>query len=486
MKEDTSRPNILFVFTDQHRASALGCAGVEDVMTPHMDRLASQGTRFTNAVSNTPVCSVARASLLTGRHVLSHELVTNDLPLRTDIPHVAQCLNTVGYRCGYIGKWHVDESDRGVFIPPGPRRRGFDDIWAVANCTHAYNDAFYYWADEQRPYWHHGYEPLSQADMAAAYLRQRGRTPSEPFCLFVSLGTPHCPYGTAPAEVEALYAGKPFRLLPNVPDNVAVDRAGEQWGMHPPRASARDIIGHYYAHITATDAALGRILSALAESGLEENTIVVFTSDHGDMLFSHAHGWKAKPWRESVGIPLLVRYPGQVPANRTSDAPIGLVDMMPTLLGFVGAPIPDGVEGIDLTALMRGDESAAPTDQWINFPCMPHGHSLPEWRGVVTRSHTYVRLRERPFLLYDDRDDPFQLVNLVDSPRSAPLCEELDARVQNWLARTHDPFATSREVADRYAPGHKRNVVPYGFNATVKEELKHPARRRYRDVSCMT
>lgn len=475
------RPNIVFLFTDQQRSTALGCAGVEEVRTPHLDALAAQGTRFTNAVSNTPACAPARASLLTGLHVLSHGVVTNDIPLRTDVPHLAQCLNAAGYRCGYIGKWHVDEPDRGVFIPPGPRRRGFDDFWAVANCNHAYNDAHYYLNDDPEPYFHRGYEPFSQAEIAAEYLASRGPESSErPFCLFVSFGTPHCPYGTAPAEYEAMYRGADFRLLPNVDENEHVRREHEKWGMHPLNATLREIVGCYYAHITATDAAFGRILAALDRLHLAEDTIVVFTSDHGDMLFSHGRGWKCKPWRESVGVPMVIRWPGRVPAGRATDGPLGLVDMMPTLLAMAGVPAPAGVQGSDCAAFVRGDESAAPEDQWINFPSMPAKCSLPEWRGVVTRRHTYVCTRQGPWLLFDDKADSFQLRNLAGEGEHAALRERLDARVRAWLARTGDAFGTSREVADRYAPTHVDCVPPYWFNEKVKAATKDASLRRYR------
>jgi arylsulfatase A-like enzyme len=476
-----ARPNILFVFTDQQRSTALGCAGAEDVRTPNLDRFAAQGTRFTNAISNTPVCSPARGTILTGRHVFGHGLVTNDIPMRTDIPHVAQELNRAGYRCGYIGKWHIDEADRAIFVPPGPRRRGFDDFWAVANCTHSYNDSHYYLNDDPAPYWHAGYDSFSQTDIAIEYLESRGKQPiRQPFCLFLSYGPPHCPYMIAPQEFQAIYADMKFRLLPNTDPNARVDPDGIKWKQFAPDATARDIIAGYYAHVTALDHAFGRLTAAVDGLGLADNTLVVFTSDHGDMLFSHNRGWKCKPWRESVGVPMIVRWPGQIKAGMESNAPVGLVDMMPTLLGAAGVPVPAGAEGADLGALLRGDESAAPEEQYINFPCMPGNCSLREWRGVVTRRHTFVCTREGPWLLFDDSIDRFQINNLVSDPAHASVRAELDARTRKWLQRTNDRFESSLEVADRYAPGHRNNVAPYFMNETVKAGARNPALRRYR------
>lgn len=475
------RPNILFVFTDQQRSTALGCAGAEDVVTPNLDRFAAQGIRFTNAVANTPVCSPARATILSGRHVFGHGLVTNDIPMRTDIPHIAGEFTSAGYRCGYIGKWHIDEGDRGVFIPPGPRRRGFDDFWAVANCTHDYNGSHYYLNDDPAPYWHKGYDAFSQTDMAIEYLESRGPgSGTNPFCLFLSYGPPHCPYKSAPAEFQSMYAGKVFRLLPNTRPDAPIEARNLAWQGFPAGAGIRDIMAGYYAHVSALDHAFGRLMDALDRLGLAANTLVVHTSDHGDMLFSHNRGWKCKPWRESVGIPMLVRWPGRIEPGRVSDAPVGLVDIMPTLLGAAGVQVPAGVEGADLGPLLRGDESAAPVEQYINFPCMPASFSLKEWRGVVTRRHTYVCTRNGPWMLFDDKADPFQMNNLVQDKDHEGVVSGLDARVAEWLGRTGDNFASSGQVADRYAPGHKGNVARCYFNETVNAGTRDPALRRYR------
>ena len=411
---------------------------------------------------------------------MNHGLIINDLPLRTDVPHIAQCLNDGGYRCGYIGKWHVDGRDRGGFIPPGPRRRGFDDFWAVANCTHNYDAAHYYLNDDPEPYWHEGYEPFSQTQMAEQYLRSRGDDGADqPFCLFLAYGPPHFPYMNAPDEYNAIYADRDFRLLPNCEPRTQVDQEHVKWGMYDEGATVRDVIGGYYAHMTAIDDCFGRLMACLEESGIAENTIVVFTSDHGDMLYSHGKVWKAKPWRESVGVPLLVRWPGEVPAGRVDDAPVGLVDLMPTLLGLTGGEPVDGVDGIDLSGLLRGDESARPASQYISYPCMHASSDLPAWRGVVTREHTYVRSNLCPLMLYDDLSDPFQLNNLVDDPAHASTREELDAMTREWLRQTGDRLEPSEALADRFATEHRGCVAPMRTRQRVREGDLDPSRRRY-------
>lgn len=183
------KPNLLFVFADQMRSTAMGCAGVEKVKTPHFDRFASEGTRFTNAISNTPSCTPARASLLTGLHTMTHGLVNNDLTLDPELPTIAHALNGAGYKCGYIGKVHLDGPDRTAYAPPGPKRYGFNDFWAAAECHHSYQDAFYYLNDDPELKWFDGYEPDRQTELAVEYIHEKKKD-DDPFCLFLSWGPP--------------------------------------------------------------------------------------------------------------------------------------------------------------------------------------------------------------------------------------------------------------------------------------------------------
>ena len=450
-------PNIVFVFADQLRASSVGCYGQEAVRTPHLDAFAAQGTRLTRAFSNTPVCCPARASLLTGLHTLSHGVVFNDTPLRTDVTSIAHSLGDAGYRCGYIGKWHLDTADRSVFVPPGPRRQGFDDYWAAANCTHRYFESYAYINDSPEPVWMDGYEPDWQTGLATDYLRSRAGG-GQPFCLFLSWGPPHCPYEAVPKGFRDLYPESSIRLRANA----------------APHAD-RSVVAGYYAHITALDECFGRILRELAALGLEKDTIVVFTSDHGDMLYSHDRGWKCKPWLESTNIPFCIRWPGRVPAGAVRDTPVGLVDVMPTLLEFAGVPAPASAEGVSAAPALRG-ESPGAESVLLDMPVVPQVYSFREWRGVATRTHTYATFRDRPWILHDDIADPCQMRNLVDEPGHEHLRRRMDALLREWLARTGDAFETSEEVAARLYPGHERCVIPFYEN----EPFRQARERRFR------
>lgn len=457
---DMNRPNLLFILTDQMRATAMGCAGVEQVITPNMDRLAGQGTRFTRAIANSPACSPSRASLWSGMHAINHRLVNNDVPLRTDFKSFAHALNDRGYRCGYIGKWHLDCNDRGLCIPPGPRRQGFDDLWAAFNCNHDYFEGYYYRDDSPDPVWIDGYEPEAQTDLAIKYVSEAGEKP-DPFCLVLSWGPPHDPYRDVPQKYLDLYPEADLRLKPNAPTD----------------ANRSDIAG-YYAHVTALDDCLGRLLRVLDEQGLSDNTIVVFTSDHGDMLHSQGEMYKSKPWIESVNVPLIMRWPGRIPAGRVTDGPISLIDFMPTLLTLCGAKVPPQAEGEDLSAYVLGDETAVRESVFINQPVVPAFFTHTAWRGVVTRTHTYARTCDRPWVLYDDLADPHQLTNLVSSPEHGTLLESMERLLGAWLDRVGDPFESSEEVAAKYYQGSVDGVMPFTENEVIAEGKRLRRERR--------
>lgn len=187
--ESSRKPNVVFVFADQWRAQAAGCAGDPNVRTPTVDRLAAEGLRFTTAVSTCPVCSPYRASLLTGRYPLTHGVFINDVPLGTEAVSLAQAFKGAGYRTAYIGKWHVDGHGRSAFIPP-ERRQGFE-FWRAMECTHNYNRSFYY-ADENAKLLWDGYDAAAQTREAQGYIRQHAG--KEPFLLVLSWGPPHNPY----------------------------------------------------------------------------------------------------------------------------------------------------------------------------------------------------------------------------------------------------------------------------------------------------
>lgn len=422
-----TKPNILYIFADQMRASAMGCMAAapvgqpaEPVQTPNLDRLASGGILFTHAFANTPVCTPSRASLLTGKHALTARCIVNDLRLPEDQISIADVLNQHGYRCGYVGKWHLDGISRHMFTPPGRRRHGFDDYWAAYNCNHNYFDPKWFEDDSPELKRGKGYDADIQTDQAIGFME---RFQGEPFCLFVSWGPPHDPYRAAPQEFLDMYPPAEIPLLPTME---GVDR---------------EAIAGYYAHVTALDRNVGRLLAALDRLGLADDTIVVFSSDHGDMLWAHGRRNKQQPYEESIRIPLIMRWPRQLPAGKIEDVLIGVVDHTPTLLGLAGVTAPAEMNGLDLSRRLQGQGQPAPTSVFINeHASFDQGQFWQPWRGVRTGRHTYARWLQGGALLFDNEADPYQQHNLACAPASQPLLGELEAELQGWLARLGDKF----------------------------------------------
>ena len=311
------KPNIMLVFGDQWRGQAFGYAADPNVQTPHIDRFAEQSLNFENAVSGCPVCCPARASLLTGQSPLTHGVIVNDVSLSQSSPFMGKLFADQGYETAYIGKWHVDGHGRSNYIPR--ERRGGFDYWKVLECTHDYNSSHYYSGDNQEKLKWDGYDAISQTQDAIEYIRDRGPQ-DDPFLMILSWGPPHDPYETAPAEYRELYSPDTLELRSNVPEEFV------DW--------TRKSLTGYYAHCTALDDCMGSLLQEIDRCGLTDDTIVLFFSDHGDMVGSHAMNNKQKPWEESVSVPFLLRYPDKFGyKGKTLKAPIDIPDILPTLLG---------------------------------------------------------------------------------------------------------------------------------------------------------
>ena len=445
-----NKPNIVFVFGDQWRQQATGYAGDPNVKTPILDAFAKESLNFTHAVSGCPVCCPYRASLLSGLRPLTHGVFVNDVNLQFNSPSIAESFSAEGYDTAYIGKWHVDGFGRSSYIPP-ERRLGFN-YWKVLECTHDYNQSPYYAGDSDEKLEWDGYDARAQTQDAESYIRSH---PGEkPFFLMLSWGPPHNPYETAPEEFQKLYEPDKIQLRPNVPDDLAPE--------------AREWLAGYYAHCSALDDCMGRILNTLEECGLSEDTIIIFTSDHGDMLGSQGEIRKQRPWDESIRVPFLFRYPnlpGWQP--RETDAMIDAQDIMPTLLGLCDLPIPDQVEGLDFSDHILGGND--PTDGAVLLTC-PHAfgewtkdqHGGKEYRGLRTKRYTYVRDLNGPWLLYDNHSDPFQMQNLAEDPSSAKLRDELDEALQKKLDEQKDEFLPGEAYIEKWSyPIDETGTVPY-------------------------
>ena len=420
------RPNVVFIFADQMRAQAMGCMGNRQVRTPNMDKLASQGCLFTNAYSANPVCSPYRATLHTGRYSHANGVMLNDVQLPTDSDSIAKAFKAHGYRTGFVGKWHLHGGPRSPgFVPPGPARQGYD-FWAANICQHSYFGTRYF-RDEPKPIAMEQYEPDGFTDEAIRFIEGNR---DGPFFLCMGWGPPHDPY-VAPPEYMRLYSRARIHPRRNVPKGLG-------------GAAARDFrsLAGYYAAVTNIDWNLGRVVEALERIGIAEDTVLCFSSDHGDMMGSQGQYRKCRPWEESAHIPLIMRYPRRGRRGLRSDVLFNSVDVMPTLLSLVGAPVPGSVQGRDLSFALLGKEGDEPSSLYFGFYCNWQG--MRPWRGIVTKEWKYVRHEDGPWLLYDRRRDPYEMRNLVGHPKLQIPIAELDNTLASWMARTGDDWRKFR------------------------------------------
>jgi arylsulfatase A-like enzyme len=436
------RPNILLILPDQMRASAMGCMGNTQVQTPHIDRLASEGILFRKTYANVPVCCPARAILMTGTYPHVNGMIANDLRLREEQVTIAELLQQHGYRTGFIGKWHLDGGPRDPgYVPPGPRRQGFE-FWAAYECHHKHFQPTYF-RDTPEMITKDQFEPEASCDFAIEFLESQPK--DRPFFLTLQLGPPHDPYGAPEAYMNKY---PPERIRP--PENWRPGSETRPAAARPQNKALmnRNVapggleeIAAYYAAITAVDDQVGRLLQKLHELGLDSNTLILFTSDHGDMLGSHGMRRKRKPHDESARVPGILRWPAKIPRGQVVDTLLSHVDMPPTLLGLAGITIPAQMQGANLAPVALGQTRLGPEAVLLQIFVPFHPDQISQgWRGLITANHTYARYRDEAWVLFDDQADPDQMHNLVADPASAALQRELDAKLTRWMQEKGDAW----------------------------------------------
>lgn len=424
------RPNVVYVFSDEHRWQSMSFTEMPQVKTPNMDRLAAQGFAFTHCISNYPVCTPYRAMLMTGRWPFQDGMIDNEIPLNPNQATLGKVFKAAGYYTGYIGKWHLGGTRAEPF--------GFDDslIWTGTNN---------HWKSSYHPaagpaVVAKGYNATLMTDQALRFI---GNNKQRPFFLMLSLNPPHMNFSDAPEEYKALYPDE--KSLPRRPNDTTNAGTRAKAGLGGLGGDRWDEYRGYYAHITAIDRELGRIMKELDELGLGRDTILVYTSDHGSMLGSHGEGGKRQPYAESIRVPFLVRWPEAIRPGTKSDVLFGTIDIMPSLCGLAGLAIPKTCMGRDFSPTMLGRKGPEPASQFIMHISKEHasggeGHPAPLFRGVVTERYTYAVCPDRPWILFDNRQDPYEMHNLIDDPATAQIRKELRAMLAEWLMKAQDPF----------------------------------------------
>ena len=454
----SKQPNILFLFSDQHRFDALGCAGAPVVQTPALDALAARGMRFTHAFTPTSLCSPARASLMTGLYAHNHGLLANmgnfnGVFNRQMLDHVAypQLLSQHGYAAHYVGKWHLPAGD-------DPAHWGFRSL--AQDADHA-RDVRALGLDPnralevQRLEWGGeapfcGRSSLDGAHMQEAWVADRAiaileeqENQEQPFLLFASFFGPHFPY-SVPAPYDTMYAPESVERWPNFDEtfeNKPLIQQREMLRWNASHLTWRDwqkVIAHYWGYCTYIDDQIRRVLDRLEELGLAEDTIVIYASDHGDMVGSHRLFNKGMyMYDETYRIPLIVQWPGVTEPGSDCDAFVSLLDLMPTMLEMGQVQVPENLDGRSLRDLLRGAEPEGwPDDVFAEF----HGYesALFTQRMVRTKSWKYIYNPCAEDELYDVVSDPGELRNLAPLLGYKHVLRRMKERLVVWLNRTND------------------------------------------------
>ncbi|MBD2867179.1 sulfatase family protein [Paenibacillus arenilitoris] len=454
-----ARPNLVYVFADQLRLSACGYTGDGKAITPNIDRLAAESMSFSNAVSGHPVCAPYRASLFTGKYSTSTGMVINEITMNPNHRGFGHVLHEHGYDTAYIGKWHLWANElgnhydpRNSYVPPGEHRLGFDGYWASYNFHHEYYNMYYH-TDSPDKIPMEGYEPDGQTNLAIEQMKRMAGD-DRPFALFLSFGTPHDPWvpENVPAEYLAKFKDVDFSLPSNYKDEN--DRYADNWAKLSPRERKQipEWLRVYYAMTANLDWNVGRLIEAVDELGLKDDTIFVFTSDHGELFGAHGRKGKNIFYEEAIRVPFLVRKPGLTPIGAETDVCLNTCDIMPTLLTMLGLPVPSEVEGMDLSPFALGGGGPEPeaaflqgtgaTADWAD------GH---EWRAVRDKRYTYAVYRsDRKELLFDHAADPLQQHNLADDSRYGDILGRFRELLECKMKQVGDTFESCTWYRDNW------------------------------------
>lgn len=435
------KPNFLFIMADDLGYADLSCYGRQEYRTPVLDSLAAQGMKFTHGYANSAVCSATRVGLITGRYQyrtpvgLEEPLSNPDLGLEPSHPTMPSLLRAQGYHTALVGKWHMGQ------LPNfGPLKSGYDEFWGnrgggVDYFTHKVGGNLDLW-DGDVLVEEHGYYTDLLADRSIEYLEARAAEPDKPWLLSLHFTAAHWPWEGNDDKGRAESA----RL-----DQVSA----EEGDLNISHFDGGDM-ETYASMVTSLDSNIGRILMRLAELGMEQDTVVVFTSDNGGERFSHNWpftGIKTELLEGGIRVPFIVKWPGLTPAGSESTVPAISMDFMPTFLSAAGASAhPDyPLDGMDLRPSLMGATPPERTLYWRYWS--------KDQKAVRRGRYKYLKINENEFL-FDVIADPLERGNLKD--RMPDVFKELKQAHADWNAQMlFDPNARSygmdpKNLADHY------------------------------------
>ncbi len=464
--------NLLFIFTDEQRYDTLKAYGNEIIEAPNLNALAEEGIVFEKAYVTQPVCTPSRSSIMTGLYPHTNGCTRNNLPLIDDFKTIVECDDFTEYRKGYYGKWHLGDE---IFL-----QHGFDD-WI------SFEDEYRPWYSEKHDHtaysdYHHwlldkGYTPpnklkdgspcfsrstacrMKEEHCKPAFIAEKAsefitENSNNPFILYINFLEPHMPFfGPRDDQYDPMEVTLPenFNMIPdeNTPHHtrLRIESSKSKYKQfmdteEPTELDWRKLIARYWGMVSQVDTAVGRILDTLKKSGAYDDTLIVFTSDHGDMMGSHRFVTKDIQYEEAVRVPLIMKIPGAKANGGMISAPVGQIDLAPTLLDYLGKKIPDEIQGYSWKPMLEGTGELIEKNVFVEWSPQVNGeerdkdHSI---RTIITPDgwkFNWELYGEHE--LYNLKDDPHEAHNLYGRTEFRLVVDELITELKNWQNRTDD------------------------------------------------
>ncbi len=481
----SEKPNIVLILTDQQRTDTLGYRGRTPCRTPNIDRLAREGVSFDRALCTNPLCTPSRASIFTGKYAHQVGMMMNNSTLY-DSPVLTERLRTLGYHTAYAGKWHLEpnrqpkalvsqaealglaEVHGGTVLPQG--RRIVDRWFDVAAGQE--NDLYSAWCEAQGlpdgwtvsdpdvrthrkpsmsiPRTKVQDLPVDKTydawvtDYALQFLHERPK--DQPFFLVSSYFGPHPPF-LIPEPYYSMYADdipEPpnFGPQPGHPQAMHTSFYRQLWQDHGENWDDwKKSMAVYWGYVTMMDDLVGRMVGALEAEGILDDTLVIFASDHGEMLGSHGLWQKMVSYEEALRVPFVMRYPRRIDPGIRSQANVSLIDIPATILSLLGEDVPETMLSRDLSpAFKTADEFQSDAYRFSEHDPLGAWHQAVKWRMVTDNRLKYVWNQGDRHELYDLEKDPFETINCIDEPAYADDLARLRDRLFAWMIQTSDPI----------------------------------------------
>jgi arylsulfatase A-like enzyme len=462
---DVDRPNVLLIITDEHNFRTLGCyrdllplqqaemwgPGVV-VPTPHLDSLAKEGVICTRAYATAPVCSPCRAAMITGRYPHVTGVPTNNLILDRSIPTLADRLNDAGYRTGFIGKWHLGGTGKPEWAPKVDGgfqfkkfmfnrghwkkfiiEQGVPAVGAKKNGNPNYD---LNGADEKT------FSTDWLTDRALDFMTD-DTARAKPFFTVISYPDPHGP-NTVRAPYDHRFDDLPFEAPRTYQTGVPAPEWMASGGNHPVFRGSD--MSKYFGMVQCIDDNIGRLVEQLRQTGQLDNTLIVMTSDHGDLCYEHDRQNKGNPYEGSARVPMILRFPRRIAASQVYKQPVGTVDLTPTVMGLLDLPADPDDQGRDLSATLVDVSSEVVDRSSPPIIFLRNSGTSARWVAAIdARYKLILSISDDPWL-FDNEQDPDELLNFYGRPGTKGVAQRLAKALREYGARVKDPYFEHQQI----------------------------------------